>query len=113
MQCVFKLRAFRRSRVKQLAGFQYILRENWFQLEALLVKPWTQGPLTVNPKLFYTRLDDMELPPNDPVQNRPFFCTWEKAPQDFVNAPQCVVGTQASGTTARTESGASCSAAKG
>ena len=87
MQCVFKLRAFRRSRVKQLAGFQYILRENWFQLEALLVKPWTQGPLTVNPKLFYTRLDDMELPPNDPVQNRPFFCTWEKAPQDFVDAP--------------------------
>ena len=87
MQCVFKLRAFRRSRVKQLAGFQYILRENWVQLEALLVKPWTQGPLTVNPKLFYTRLDDMELPPNDPVQNRPFFCTWEKAPQDFVDAP--------------------------
>ena len=53
----------------------------------LQVKPWTQGPLTVKPKLFYTRLDDMELPPNDPVQNRPFFCTWEKAPQDFVDAP--------------------------
>lgn len=82
VQCAFRLRVFRRMRVRQLKGNQYILRENWCQLEALVIRPWAQAT-PPRPTDFYTEADESEMPPNAPVQNWPFFCTWEAAPLDF------------------------------
>ena len=83
VQCVFRLIAYRTLRVKQLKGCrQYILRENWFQLEALVFKHWDQE-LPPQSRDFHTKADESEVPPNDPVQNWSFFKTWAPAPPEF------------------------------
>ena len=83
VQCVFQLKAYRSSRIKQLRGCrQYILRENWCQLEALIITPWDQE-FPPRQRNFHTKADASELPPNEPVQNWSFFSTWAPAPLEF------------------------------
>jgi hypothetical protein len=83
VQCVFRLRAYRSLRIKRLKGCrQYILRENWCQLEALIITPWDRE-FPPRPKDFHTKADEIELPPNEPVQNWSFFKTWDPAPLEF------------------------------
>ena len=85
VQCVFRLRAYRSLRAKQLKGCkQYILRENWCQLEALVLKPWDQE-FPHQQRDFHTKADESELPPNEPVQNWSFFKTWAPAPPEFTS----------------------------
>ena len=85
VQCAFQIRALRSLRVKQLAGKQYVLRENWCELEALIITPWDRE-FPHRQKDFHTKPDKSELPPNEPVQNWPFFNTWALAPLEFTRA---------------------------
>ena len=83
VQCVLVLRSYRQHRIKQLAGFQYLLREPWIQLEALVVKPWASRA-EPRPCDFFTKADADELATNDPVEDHwPFFLTWEAAPAEY------------------------------
>ena len=81
VQCALQLKAFRHKKLKKMTN-QYILRENWCQIEALVIKPWLRDTLP-QPGDFHQQSDPFELPPNEPVPNYECFKTWDCVPKWF------------------------------
>ena len=82
VQCALQLKAFRHKKLKKMTGNQYVLRENWCQIEALVIKPWLRNAVPQR-RDFYQHSDPVELAPNKPVRNYAFFNTWDLAPHSF------------------------------
>ena len=84
MQVVVRLRAFRMKKISDspTSGRQFIMRERWCQIEALLFRPWRllRAPRAVD---YYAAGVEWEACTVKPIRDAPFFGTWCEPPADF------------------------------